>query len=351
MLRDLEDGGRRPRPRAAPVRRAAERRGARGRRARCRWRAARAPRLRARGHAAAHPAARRRCPRGRRRASAIGCSPVCRWQGDEAAAEIIRVLRREPRRLVGLLQRGPGGLLLEPTGDGGRGELLVREQDSVRRRPGRSRGRRARRRRGARARPGQGDRAAGPAGRAGRDLPVRGAERRPADRFPAGGRGAGRRGAAGGAGQAGRPARAAAGHDRRRRRARLRRCGLRRARCRPGQSRRLAPGRGDRRRRPLRAAGRCAGPGGQAARQLGLLPGPRAADAAGGAVQRPVLAAPGRGPRLPRGAPVVRPARAQAPASLRARADALARAAHLRAGAGGGRRRARRRRRRLCSRA
>ena len=89
-------------------------------------------------------------------------------------------------------------------------------------------------------------------------------------------------------------------------------------------------------------AGRRAGPGGQAARQLGLFPGPGAADAAGGAVQRPVLAAAGRGPRLPRGAPVVRPARAQAPASLRARADALARAAHLRAGAGGGRRRARR---------
>ena len=38
-----------------------------------------------------------------------------------------------------------------------------------------------------------------------------------------------------------------------------------------------------------------------------LFPGPGAADAAGGAVQRPVLAAAGRGPRLPRGAPVVRP--------------------------------------------
>ena len=51
-------------------------------------------------------------------------------QGDETAAEIIRLLRREPRRLVGLLQRGPDGLLLEPTGDGVRG-LLVREQDSL----------------------------------------------------------------------------------------------------------------------------------------------------------------------------------------------------------------------------
>ncbi len=58
------------------------------------------------------------------------------WQDDEATAEIIRLLRREPQRLVGLLQRGPGGLLLEPTGDGGRGELLVREQDSMGARPG-----------------------------------------------------------------------------------------------------------------------------------------------------------------------------------------------------------------------
>ena len=52
-------------------------------------------------------------------------------QGDETAAEIIRLLQREPRRLVGLLQRGPDGLLLEPTGDGVRGGLLVREQDSL----------------------------------------------------------------------------------------------------------------------------------------------------------------------------------------------------------------------------
>jgi ribonuclease R len=58
------------------------------------------------------------------------------WQGDEATAEIIRLLRREPRRLVGLLQRGPSGLLLEPTGDGGRSELLVREQDSMGAGPG-----------------------------------------------------------------------------------------------------------------------------------------------------------------------------------------------------------------------
>ena len=46
------------------------------------------------------------------------------------------MLRHEPRRLVGLLQRGPGGLLLEPTGDGGHSELLVREQDSMGAGPG-----------------------------------------------------------------------------------------------------------------------------------------------------------------------------------------------------------------------
>ena len=93
------------------------------------------------------------------------------------------------------------------------------------------------------------------------------------------------------------------------------------------------------------------GRGSPAPRQLGVLPGPRAADAARGAVQRPVLAASGRGPRLPRGAPVVRPARAQAQASVRARAHALARQTRLRAGAGGGRRHPRRQSRRPCSRA
>ena len=58
---------------------------------------------------------------------------------------------------------------------------------------------------------------------------------------------------------------------------------------------------------------------GQAARQLGLFPGPRPADAAGGAVQRSVLAAAGRGPRLRRGAHVARSrrARSSATASLR----------------------------------
>jgi ribonuclease R len=53
-----------------------------------------------------------------------------RWQDEEPAAEVIRILQREPQRLVGLLQRGPEGLRLEPTGNGARRELLVREEDS-----------------------------------------------------------------------------------------------------------------------------------------------------------------------------------------------------------------------------
>jgi ribonuclease R len=58
------------------------------------------------------------------------------WEGDEATAEVIRLLQREPRRLVGLLQHGPGGLRLEPTGEGARRELVVREQDSMGASPG-----------------------------------------------------------------------------------------------------------------------------------------------------------------------------------------------------------------------
>jgi ribonuclease R len=58
------------------------------------------------------------------------------WDDDEASAEVIRLLQREPRRLVGLLQRGPDGLRLEPTGEGARRELLVRNQDSMDAGPG-----------------------------------------------------------------------------------------------------------------------------------------------------------------------------------------------------------------------
>ena len=74
MLRDLEEDGRGALA-PAPVRRAAERRRARSRRTRCRWRAARPPRLRARGHAAAHPAPCRRRPRGGARCRRSGARP------------------------------------------------------------------------------------------------------------------------------------------------------------------------------------------------------------------------------------------------------------------------------------
>jgi ribonuclease R len=58
------------------------------------------------------------------------------WEDDEASAEVIRLLQREARRLVGLLQRGADGLRLEPTGEGARRELLVRDQDSMGAGPG-----------------------------------------------------------------------------------------------------------------------------------------------------------------------------------------------------------------------
>ena len=87
-------------------------------------------------------------------------------------------------------------------------------------------------------------------------------------------------------------------HHRRRRRARFRRRGLGRARSRA--RRRLAsPGR-DRRCRLVCAAGRRARPRGARARQLGLFPRPRRADAAGGAVERAVLAEARGRARLPR---------------------------------------------------
>ena len=65
-------------------------------------------------------------------APAVGDRVLARllWQDDEASAEVIRTLQREPRRVVGLLQRSPEGLRLEPTGNGGSRELLVRQQDS-----------------------------------------------------------------------------------------------------------------------------------------------------------------------------------------------------------------------------
>jgi ribonuclease R len=80
----------------------------------------------------APPRIRLRVGRARAPAPGVGDRVLARiaWQEEEPSAEIIRVLRREPSRMVGLLQRGPDGLRLEPTGNGGRRELMVREQDS-----------------------------------------------------------------------------------------------------------------------------------------------------------------------------------------------------------------------------
>jgi ribonuclease R len=84
------------------------------------------------------PSRIRLLPGGAGAAPGVGDRVLARlsWQGAEATAEVIRLLRHEPRRLVGLLQRGPGGLLLEPTGNGARLELPVREQDAMGAGPG-----------------------------------------------------------------------------------------------------------------------------------------------------------------------------------------------------------------------
>ena len=105
-----------------------------------------------------------------------------------------------------------------------------------------------------------------------------------------------------------------------RRRARPRRRRLRRAGHRPGQPRRLGRARRHRRRRRTTSAPARARPRGADARQLGLLPRPRRADAAGAHLQRPVLAARRREPRLPRRAHGLRQGRQQAQphASMRA---------------------------------
>ena len=84
----------------------------------------------------------------------------------------------------------------------------------------------------------------------------------------------------------------------------------------------------DRRRRPLRDAGRRARPRGAAARQFGLFPGPGGADAARAHLERPVLAAPRRRPGGDGGADDDRRRRPQARAPLPPRADPLDRPAH-----------------------
>ena len=89
---------------------------------------------------------------------------------------------------------------------------------------------------------------------------------------------------------------AAARHHRSGRRQGPRRRGPRRARPRPGEPRRLHRHRRHRRRRRLCAPGLGARPRGAEARQLGLFPRPRRADAARAHLQRSLLAARRRGP-------------------------------------------------------
>ena len=139
----------------------------------------------------------------------------------------------------------------------------------------------------------------------------------------------GRGGIAGQPGRAHRSARPAIGHDRRQRRPRFRRRGVGRARSRPGQCRRLASRRRDRRRRLVCAPRQRARPRGRAARQFGLFSRPRRADAARGAVERAVLAEARGRARLPRGRSRDRRRRPQAPPPLHARDHALGRAPDL----------------------
>ena len=81
--------------------------------------------------------------------------------------------------------------------------------------------------------------------------------------------------------------------DRRRRRTRFRRRRVLRA-----AGRRLAAARRDRRREPLRARRLAARPRGARARDVGVLPRPRRADAARGAIEWPVLAESTRRPAV-----------------------------------------------------
>ena len=276
----------------------------------------------------------------RGRAPGVGDRILARLsrRGEGYEAHVMRVLPAQPARFVGQLERARDGLRVRPAGSRGAGELRVRPADSLGAEPGElvvveRLATHAR----PRLRPHR--RAAGGGGRSAHRLAARRAQLRSSHGVLAGRPAPGRGRPPGGTGR-GPPgsARSAAGHDRRRRRARLRRCRLCDARgC------GLAPGGRDRRRRALCAAGRCARPRGARARQLGLFSRPRAADAARGALERPVLAAAGRGSRLPGGASVARCERPGAPPPLRARADALEGAAYLRAGAGGGRRQPRRR--------
>ena len=117
--------------------------------------------------------------------------------------------------------------------------------------------------------------------------------------------------------------RRAAGHHRSARRQGPRRRRARRAGYRAKQSRRFHHQCRHRRRRPLRDAGFGARSRSLGARQFGLFPRPRGADAARAHFQRSVLAAPARGPRRARRAHGHRRRRTQALAHVSSRDDAL----------------------------
>ena len=136
-------------------------------------------------------------------------------------------------------------------------------------------------------------------------------------------------------------ARRAAGHHRSARRKRSRRRGACRTGSRSQQQGRLYRQRRHRRRRVLCAAGIGAGSRRADARQFGLLPRSRGADAARTHLQRSVFAGAGPAARRAGGAHDHRRRRPQALALLSSHPDALGGEAELRAGAGRDRREAR----------
>ena len=130
----------------------------------------------------------------------------------------------------------------------------------------------------------------------------------------------------------------AADHHRSGRRQRPRRRRPCRARRRRGEPGRLHRHGRDRRRCALRHARQRARSRSAGARQLGLFPRPRRADAARAHLQRSLLAAPARGSRRARRPHGDRRRRAQTLAHLPSHSDALGRQARLHAGAGRDRR-------------
>ncbi len=121
-----------------------------------------------------------------------------------------------------------------------------------------------------------------------------------------------------------RSARPAAGDNRRRDRQGLRRRGVL-----PSGGQGLSPVGGDRRRQPLRAGRRCARHRGARARQLGVFSAPRDPDAAGGVVERLVLAQSAGGPVVHDVRAGGRPARRNQGLPLLSGGDAFAGAADL----------------------